>query len=297
MSPGSLAPSIRPVGHKSLVDSVVDAMTARILRREIAPGEVLPSEHELAARLGVSRTAVREALNRLAASQLISIRHSGSKHVLDYRQSAGLELLAVLLVTAGGEIDPVVVASVMEMRSALAPDIARLAALRRTTEHLERVQATLAAMREASADLERLQDLVTELWDHLVEASANIAYRLAYNSLRVSYEQGKRLLTRVLADETSDIGAYAELADAVADGDAAAAESLARNLVRRGEQAVKALLSGLRPNTGGPERSRGLGSGRSRGREARKAGAGTRKTTQTVAPLNPRPPFRRRSGA
>jgi GntR family transcriptional repressor for pyruvate dehydrogenase complex len=245
MAPGAVASSIERVGRKSLVDSVVDAMTARILRGEIAPGEALPSEQELAARLGVSRTAVREALNRLATSQLISIRHSGGKHVLDYRQSAGLELLATLLVTASGEIDPAVVGSVMEMRSALAPDIARLAALRRTTAHLQRIEATLAAMAPAAGDLERLQDLVTDFWDHLVDASANIAYRLAYNSLRVSYEQSKQLLTRLLAEETTAAAAYSGLAAAVARGDAAAAESMARDLVRRGEGAVKELLAGL----------------------------------------------------
>src|SRR5262245_56506189 len=108
------------IGRRSVVDDVVDALTAWILKGEMSPGEALPGEQDLAGHLGVSRTVVREAMSRLATARLVSMRHSGSKHVLDYRRSAGLELLRTLLIGPNGAVDPHVVASVMEMRSALA---------------------------------------------------------------------------------------------------------------------------------------------------------------------------------
>jgi DNA-binding FadR family transcriptional regulator len=224
---------------------VVDALTARILNGEMPAGNALPAEQDLASNLGVSRTVVREALTRLAAARLVSIRHSGSKRVLDYRQSAGLELLTTLLGGTSRAVAPRVVASVMEMRSALAPDIARLAAVRGTAAISAKLRDVVATMEQQRDDLAALQDLVSEFWSLLVDGSRNIAYRLAYNSLRQSYEQSKHLFTHILAPETGDLSAYARLADAVDRRDAAAAESLARELIGRGERAVKVLLASL----------------------------------------------------
>ncbi len=236
-----------PIGRRSLVDGVVEELQGRILRGEMRPGETLPAELELAEKLGVSRTAVREALNRLAAARLVSIRHSGAKYILDYRHSAGLELLAALLVGPRGQVASDVVRSVMEMRSALAPDIARLAARRRTPAVIAQLRAALASMQAARTDLAALQDLVGDFWSHLVDGSANIAYRLAYNSLRASYDQSKSLLTHVLADETADIETYVQVTDAVERGDEVAAAALASQLVRRGETSMNKLLDAIQP--------------------------------------------------
>lgn len=236
-----------PIGRKSLVDAVVETLTARILRGDMRPGDALPSENELADRLGVGRSAVREALSRLATARLISMRHGGGKRILDYRHSAGLELLPSLLVEPGGRVDPLAVASVMEMRSALAPDIARLAAMRTTAPLTVRLRETVAHMHQAAGQLGVLQDLAERFWSDLVDGSANIAYRLAFNSLRASYADNKTLFTQILVPETTDIDTYERIATAVEHGDGARAESLARALVRRGEEAIKALFAAPTP--------------------------------------------------
>jgi DNA-binding FadR family transcriptional regulator len=236
------SPALAPIGRRSVVDEIFEQLRGQILSGELEPGQSLPSELELAEGLGVSRPAVREALNRLAAERLLSIPHGASKQVLDYRRSAGLELLPALLVGTDGSIDPEVVRGVVEMRSALAPDVARLAAERRDKAAVARLGAVVARMKEAGDDLERLQDLVEEFWSELVDGSGNVAYRLAYNSLRATYDVSKRLLTGVLAAELGDVGRYREIAAAVTDRDAARAEELARELIGRGEQSLKALL-------------------------------------------------------
>ncbi len=246
-----MSASIGPIGRKSLVDGVVEELTSRILRGEMRPGDALPSEHELAERLGVSRSAVREALNRLATARLISMRHSAGKRILDYRRSAGLELLPSLLVASDGRIDPMVVAGVMEMRSALAPDIARLAAERKTAALAARLRETVTAMQQASGQLGLLQDLAERFWSDLVDGSGNIAYRLAFNSLRASYADSKHLFTQILAPETTDRDTYERITIAVERGDAARAESLARVLVRRGEEAIKGLFTAKHRNVRG----------------------------------------------
>jgi DNA-binding FadR family transcriptional regulator len=78
-----------------------------------------------------------------------------------------------------------------------------------------------------------------------VDASDNLPYRLAYNSLRASYDLCRELFTRLMAREFSDVEAYAEIARAVRRRDEPAAESRARALVRRGEQALAGALTEL----------------------------------------------------
>lgn len=71
------------------------ATLSRQLRDEIDrglwnPGEKLPSEHELCARYGVSRTTVRRALQSLEASNLVARRQGSGTFVRERQLSHGL---------------------------------------------------------------------------------------------------------------------------------------------------------------------------------------------------------------
>lgn len=62
-----------PLSRQRASDSVYDVLRDAILNRVFAPGQRL-NMHELASRLGVSMTPVKDALSRLAAEDLIAIR-------------------------------------------------------------------------------------------------------------------------------------------------------------------------------------------------------------------------------
>ena len=232
---------LEPVARSSLCDAVFDQLAAQILTRRIEP---LPSERDLCKALGVNRGALREALKRLAQAGLIEQRHGGSTTVLDYRRSGGLDLLTRLLFSPNGEPDLKVARSIMEMRAALAPDIARLCALRAGPKLVVQLRAVLDHMREAAEpeDLERLQVLSLELWELLVTGADNIAYRLAFNTLRHTYEQIREALVIALASELRQINACADLIAAVAAGDGARAHTCAGAIVERGSQGVLAAI-------------------------------------------------------
>lgn len=53
---------------------VADALRDRILRRELVPGDRLPSEPLLMSQYGVSRPTLREALRLLEAAELLEVR-------------------------------------------------------------------------------------------------------------------------------------------------------------------------------------------------------------------------------
>ena len=239
---------LEPVARSSLSDAVFDQLAQQILSRRVAPGVALPPERELAKALGVNRGAVREGLKRLAQAGLIEQRHGGATTVLDYRLHAGLDLLTKLLVSPTGEPDHHVARSVMEMRAALAPDVARLCALRATPELTGMLRDLVTDMRGAAGDderpedLARLQQLSLELWDLLVSGADNIAYRLAFNTLRHTYEQIREALVVALADELRQVDLCAGLVEAIAHRNPDRARAHASAIVQRGSDGILAAL-------------------------------------------------------
>jgi len=237
--------ALKPVRKQSLSDAVFEQLRDQIVSGAMAPGSALPAERILCEALGVNRGSVREAVKRLQQSRLVSVRHGGTSHVLDFRATAGLDLLGDLLLTPAGGFDTRVVRSIIEMRSALAPDIARLAAERARPAQLAALERVVRSMEEAAGDLAALQGLALDFWSHLVDAADNLAYRLAYNSLRATYDQCRELFTHVLADEIGDVERYRAIAAAVRAKDSASAETLARELIRRGERGITRALRQL----------------------------------------------------
>ena len=231
-------PDLHPVQRQSLSDAVFEQLRNQILRGERLPGSSLPAERALCEGLGVNRSAVREALRRLEQAGLVAVRQGDASRVLDYRENASLDLLGVLLIGPDGHFDARVVRGILEMRSALGPDAARLAALRGGPLYGERLAGEAAAMREAHGDLARLQAIATSFWGHLIDGADNVAYRLAFNALHATYDRVRVLLARPMEAELADATPYEALADAVRRGDSEAAESLARALLRRGERGV-----------------------------------------------------------
>jgi DNA-binding FadR family transcriptional regulator len=232
------APDLHPVQRQSLSDAVFEQLRGQILRGEREPGSSLPAERALCEGLGVNRSAVREALRRLEQAGLVIVRQGGSSRVLDYRTSTSLDLLGVLLVGSDGGFDARVARGILEMRSALGPDAARLAAQRGGARCADRLAVVVAAMQNARGDLAELQSLATAFWSHLVDGADNVAYRLAFNALHATYDRVREVLARPMEAELADAASYAALAEAIRCGDPAVAESEARALLRRGETGV-----------------------------------------------------------
>lgn len=65
----------------SRTQTAVDRIAAWIVGGEFGPGDVLPTEADIGARLGVSRTVVREAMRTLAAKGMVVVRRRLGTHV------------------------------------------------------------------------------------------------------------------------------------------------------------------------------------------------------------------------
>jgi len=240
--------ALQRIAKRTLSDEVFEQLSREIVHGRMAPGVTLPPERELCETLGVNRGALREALRRLAQAGLVAIAQGGATKVLDFRRTAGLDLLSQLLFLADGTVDLDAARSLMEIRAALAPDVARLCAQRADATVVAELRSLLARMEIADRedDLDALQDLSLQFWDVLVRGSINIAYELAFNTLRTTYDKIRVALVQVMADENRDLARMQAIVDAVARRDEAGARDAATALLEHGTSSVLELIETLR---------------------------------------------------
>jgi DNA-binding FadR family transcriptional regulator len=136
-------PGQRPALRKT---ASMSAEVAAYLEREIAsrglkPGDKLPTERELAATLSVSRATVRSALQDLESKHLLE-RTQGRGTIVAAPPAEVSELYARLANFESAQQD------VAEMRGAMEPLVAELAALRSSAADLIQLQDVLAGSNE-----------------------------------------------------------------------------------------------------------------------------------------------------
>lgn len=247
---------LQPVEHRSLSQAVFEQIRDRILEGALVPGTALPAERELSAQLGVNRNALREALKRLQQLRLVAIHPGGSTRVLDFRRTGGMDLLVTLLFGPTGVLRLDAARSLVELRTALGPDIAARAAGRRGPAMAGQLRERLAEMDALDpSDAVARQRHSMELWRLIVAASDNVAYQLAFNSMEQAWSGIADLVAPALRAELGDRKGYQELVRAIAAGSPARARRAAERLVQLGErgltQMIDAAAGGRRGTKGG----------------------------------------------
>ena len=108
-----------------LADRVADEIGGAIRSGRLKPGAKLPTEQQLTASRGVSRTVIREAVGRLVADGLVTARQGAGVYVNEAQPTLG-SLLADITSKVS------VVLNVLEVRMAVEIEAAALAAQRRS---------------------------------------------------------------------------------------------------------------------------------------------------------------------
>lgn len=215
-------------------DQAYARLVADILRGTYPPGTTLPAERDLAERLGLNRTAIREALKRLEAMHMVRVNPGQGTEVLNYQHTCGIDLLEEM---SHHVLDFGALAqhwlSVLEMRAALCADMARLCALRASPE-LRRQIVQLREHMLVTTDENALYALSGSLWDSLITGSGNLAYRLSLNSMLRSMQSNPDMAMQWCLTEMRLTHFHEALVKAIASGDADAAEADVRTVMRKG---------------------------------------------------------------
>lgn len=122
---------ILPIAVPKAATVLAGSLREQILDGRIAEGQILPNERDLAARAGLSRASVREALRILEVEGLIVTRtgRSGGAEVVRPDISMIQRSMDIFIRGAGIRLQ-----SVLEAREAVEPQAARLAALNCTQD-------------------------------------------------------------------------------------------------------------------------------------------------------------------
>lgn len=229
---------------QTLVDDFITQFERMIISGKIAIGEKLPSERELAARLGVSRPVVHEGMLDLAVKGLITRSRRGGAVVNDYRQDGSLFMLNSLLSLNEGEIEPKLAASTMDFRLLVEVEFARQAARNRTEEQLAEMRSIL--LEEKSADIQNVEAIsqIDFRFHHLIAmATDNIFFPLLLNSFKDLYINGTLLFFSdpTLTQQVFDF--HKQLVEAIAKQDELAAADVMRKMLEHGKTNYMQMIS------------------------------------------------------
>lgn len=151
---------------ESPVDVIIRQVRALITTGQLAPGDKLPAERKMAERLGVSRSHVRDAIQKLEFYGILrTLPQSGTV-------VAGMGIAALEgLITDVLQLEESDFRSLVETRVMLELQIARLAAERRTADDLVEIESALEAYEDKVRNGQRAVE--EDLLFHLCIADAS----------------------------------------------------------------------------------------------------------------------------
>ncbi|MGE3809376.1 MAG: FadR/GntR family transcriptional regulator [Gemmataceae bacterium] len=162
------------------VSQLADQLERDILSGKLAPGDRLPSERDISAQMGVSRSVVREALRRLASLGLIRSAHGSGARV----EAPNSKLITTgyqHLLTRLGEYK---LEDLGAVRLPLETTIVRLACEKRTDEQIERMKKTQEVLGDPEGDLEAHAKADIEFHAILAEATGNPFFAIVLEPLQ-----------------------------------------------------------------------------------------------------------------
>lgn len=198
----------RSSAGSSRSDHVIDIVKNLIASGELRAGDRLPVEKELAARWGVSRGSLREAVRSLAALGVLETRQGDGTYVTQLDPGSllrPLEFWADLQQVSQS-------AELLAVRRVLETESAGLAAVRLTEEELARLDDVLTGIEEGMAtgrlDPETFIDTDAEFHRTIAAASGNGALAALIDSLMTRTLRGR--LWRAITERASVDEAHAE---------------------------------------------------------------------------------------
>ncbi|EHN12445.1 Transcriptional regulator GntR family [Patulibacter medicamentivorans] len=232
--------TLSSLGRSALSELAVEQLREHLAAGAWPVGARLPAEAELARQLDVGRSTVREAVRVLV--------HAGQ---LETRQGSGTYVRALV---PPPEWEPRVrraeVLEVYEVREALESQAARLAALRRTDDDLDRIDRTLQIRERtrAAGEVEPFVDADLAFHAAVVDAAHNVLLSEMFGSfLSVLRAALIEVVAGEVIDRIDSAGAHAALRDAIRARDPAGA-------VAATHDNVTVTARGLHPDTRSTDR-------------------------------------------
>jgi GntR family transcriptional repressor for pyruvate dehydrogenase complex len=236
-APDDILSALRLERRQTPSEAVTQQLLGYLLSGQISPGTRLPAERRLAERLGVGRSAVREAIKSLSLLGLLEVRQGSGAYLSNHSSDLLPRVLEWGLLLGEPSMRDII-----ELRHHLEVTAAGLAAERASTEDVQQLRAVVARMGEAGNDVPAYVD--ADLQFHLRLAQA------AGNAVLASLISNIGSLTRVWAtrvlehsgETASSLAMHQPIVDAVAAGDVEAARHAMEAHMQRATRRLRAAL-------------------------------------------------------
>ena len=238
--------NLEQVDVPSLKKACIQKLQQAILSGTFSIGERLPSERELAKKLGVSRPVLHEAVVALNEQGLVQIEPRRGVFVRDYRKESSIALIATLLEYEEGDFAPALFTSLMNGRVLIEKETASLAAQHSEYEEVNALRSLLETGKASAG--ESAQALTAYDFDFHLEialASGNHMYPMILNSLKgVHSNLAGRFYHDVYGTATVDqvLEYHRQLVQQISHRNALEASNTMMQLLRHGEENMNRIL-------------------------------------------------------
>jgi DNA-binding FadR family transcriptional regulator len=235
------ADALKAVRVPSVVDAVLQQLLGLIRAGVLKPGDQLPSETDLASRLRVGRSTIREVKQILGARGLLEFRGTHGCYIA--APEAGVfdpELLALLLTQDAAE-------HLHETREIVEVGAVRLAALRATDEDLSGLDLLLRELEEKKEYPRLFWPGTVEFHSRLIAATANPVIVRVHGVLAETTLAYQMPVYQTRADPLEVLAIHRRLLDAVRSRDP---DRAAQEMVRHLDESHHRLSAPAAPATG-----------------------------------------------
>ncbi len=172
-----------------LSDQVTRVLAGRIVNGDLG---VPPTEQDICAEFGVSKTTAREVIRALAGRGLVTVRHGRRMEV---RPVSEWNHLDPLLLELNHDSEGVrrTLGDLHDLRMLLEPEIAARAALMATPGQLDRIREAVERMEELEADPDAYLEFDVDFHSELASATGNVVLAFVLDSVRELLRVSRRV--------------------------------------------------------------------------------------------------------
>lgn len=212
--------------------SCVKEILTRIFSGVLSPGDRLPSERELAERMGISRSSVNHGIVELENMGLLTVTPRRGTVVNDYRAHPTPQSLEAVMRYSSVKMEESLFSDLMATRLLIEGECARLACTNIYPATREKMQKVVDALSEGPEDP---TDLLYRFHYLLTAASGNTIYCMIYRGFETVLCTLIRQHYSMRAEDIKESARlYQQLLDAISDKDEQAAKELACRIVTQG---------------------------------------------------------------
>lgn len=181
-----------------LSDQVTRVIAGRIVNGDIGVDDIAPTEQDICAEFGVSKTTAREVIGALASRGLVTVRHGRRMEIREFSEWNHLDPLLLELNHDPGAVRQTL-GDLHDLRMLLEPEIAARAALMATDEQLERMRRAVERMENLEEDPDAYLEIDVDFHSEIASATGNVVLAFVLDSVRELLRVSRRVTNLINA--------------------------------------------------------------------------------------------------